>query len=142
MTNHENASCTCPKCRCSLHQAAELDGPREIARRGDDERENDRDLIVAGAKPGQTFLALHDRPPVAHDVGEARSQTAYFVGFAGVQRDPFGILPKPHERKTEIGLEFLLVKIEPDQRPADEVDQPSADDGIDERDPHHVAGNA
>jgi hypothetical protein len=131
-----------PKCRSGLHQAAKLDGPREIVRRGDHERENNRRLAVAGLEPGEPFLALHDRPPVTHDVTEARSQMAHFIGFPAVQGDAFGMLAHAHERKTEIGLVFLLMKIESDQGPADDVGEPGAHQCIGEREPHHISGNA
>ena len=62
-----------PKRRGGLHQAAKLDGPREIVRRGDHEWEYNCRLAVAGLEPSEPFLALHDRPPVTHDVTEARS---------------------------------------------------------------------
>src|SRR5207244_12543288 len=98
-------------------------------------------LAVAGLEPGEPFLALHDRPPVTHNVTEARSQMAHFIGFTAVQGNAFGVLADAHERKTEVGFEFLLMKIESDQVPADDVSEPCAHQCIGEREPHHIPGN-
>jgi hypothetical protein len=51
-----------------LHQAAELDGPREIVRRGDHKGK----IIAVWLKPDwnqvSRFWRFHDRPPVTYDV--------------------------------------------------------------------------
>ena len=64
-----------------------------------------------------------------------------FARLAAVERDAFTVLAQPHQREAEIRLEALLVEIERDQRLADHVREPSADDCIDQRDPDHVPGN-
>ena len=57
-----------------LHQAAELEGAGEIGRACDDERKHRRDLRIAGGEEGEALLAVHDRPPIAHHMGEALHQ--------------------------------------------------------------------
>ncbi len=77
-----------------------------------------------------------------HDVTEAGSQMAHLIGFTAVQGNAFGVFTDAHERKTEISLELLLVKIESDQGPTDDVGEPCAHHCIGEREPHHISGNA
>ena len=59
--------------------------------------------------------------------------------FAVQQRDLFGILAHPHEIESEVGLVALLVEIESDQRPADQMGETGADQRIDQRSPHQIA---
>ena len=54
---NDSESCTWPKADDGLHQAAELHLAGEVARRGDQEREDDRDLAVADGEPGQPLGA-------------------------------------------------------------------------------------
>ena len=59
--------------------------------------------------------------PIGDDVPEAREQAGRFGLFAGEQRNLLRILPRPHEVVAKIGLIALLVEIEGDQRPTDEM---------------------
>jgi len=59
-----------------------------------------------------------------------------------VQRDAFAVLAQPDQRKAKVRLEALLVEVEADERPADDVGEPGAGDRVDHRDPHHIARNA
>src|SRR6185503_11876777 len=56
-----------PECAGGLHQAAEWNGAREKTRRGDDEREDHRELSVARREPRQLLGLPHDQPPIRED---------------------------------------------------------------------------
>ena len=62
-------------------------------------------------------------------------------GFAVQRRDLLGILAAAHQVEAEIGLEALLLEIERNKRPADQMGEHGADDGIDQRRPDQIAGN-
>ena len=84
-------------------------------------------------------MLAHELPPVADHRGEALAQAAELLALAAVQRHALAVLAQAHQRKAEIGLEALLVEVEADQRPADEVGEDGADDRVDQRDPDQVA---
>ena len=127
--------------RGDLHQPAELDFLREIARRRDDERKHDRQLRISGGEPGQLLAAPDDAPPIQHDPRKAVLEHLALAALAAVERDVFGILAQPHHAEAKIGLVALLVEKEPDQRVADAMRQPGAGDRIDDCGKHHVARN-
>ena len=124
-----------------LHQAAEHHGAGEIERAHDDERENDGDLRVAGGQECQPLGPLHDAVPIADDAGKAVAKPLLLRRLAGEQRHLLGVLAQAHQREAEIGFIALLVEIEFDQRMADEMRHPGADDGVDQRRPDQIAGN-
>jgi hypothetical protein len=68
-------------------------------------------------------------------------EAAYLIRFAAIERDGFRILAKTHERKPEIRFKSLLVEIQSDKRPADEMNEHGAGNRIDERYPYHVTRN-
>ena len=70
---------------------------------------------------------------------EAILQPLLLGRLAREQRHLFGVLAKPHQREAEIGFVALLVEIELDQRTADEMGHPGAEDGVDQRRPHQIA---
>jgi len=72
------------------------------------------------------FWRFYDPHQLRTTCTEARSQMAHFIGFTAVQGNAFGMLADAHERKTEISLELLLVKIESIRGPADDVGEPCA----------------
>src|SRR5207248_6076592 len=107
------------KRRGYLHQPAELDLLREIARRRDDEREDDHELLIAAREPGQFLAAADDVPPVQHAMREAVLEDAVFAALAAVERDALGMLAQAHEAEAEIGLVALLVEQQVHERVAD-----------------------
>ena len=57
------------------------------------------------------------------------------------QRDLFAVFAHPDQVETKIGFIALLLEIEPDQRPADQMGQNRADQRIDQRAPDQITGN-
>ena len=115
--------------------------PGEIERADHDEGEDDGDLGVAGGEEGQLLLPRHDLVPVADDAREAVAERVALGRLALEERDLLGSSRAAAPGEAEVGLVALLVEIEPDQRPADEVGEPGADDGVDERRPDQIAGD-
>ncbi len=71
-----------------------------------------------------------------------RASSRLVLGLlAREQRDLLGVLAHANEVEAEIGFIALLVEIELDQRPADEVGEQGAEHGIEQRRPHEVAWN-
>src|SRR3989449_4244775 len=124
-----------------LHEPAERDLAAEEARGGDDEREDDRGLVVAGREPRQPLLLAHDAPPVPDDVREALAEGPSLVGLARVECHALDVLAEAHEVEAEVGLEPLLVEVQADQGSADLVGQPGPGDRVDERGPDHETGD-
>ena len=117
--------------RGDLHQPAQLDHLVEIARGGNDEGKDDRQLAIPGGEPGQLFAPLDDPPPIPDDPREARLEGVEFARLTAIECDVLGILAQPDQAETEIRLVTLLIKAEPDQRVADPAGQQRAADGID-----------
>ena len=66
------------------------------------------------------------------------SRTLFDV-FAAVERDALGVLAESDQAEAQVGLDALLLKVQADQRSPDQVGQHAAEDGVEHRDPHHVA---
>ena len=113
-----------------LHQPAELDGAGEIGRAHHDEGEHDRGLRIAGGEEGELLLPRHDREPIGDHIAEPHQQAVWLRPLAVEQRDLLGILAHPHQIEAEIGFVALLLEIKRDQRPADQMRECGADDGI------------
>jgi hypothetical protein len=64
---------------------------------------------------------------------------AALVVLAGVKRDGFGAFTYADERKPEIGLPRIPLRVETDQRMADAPSQPRSKCRIGERCPNHIA---
>ena len=64
-----------------------------------------------------------------------------FGRLAAERGDLLGILTRAHEIISEVGLETLLLKIQRDEPPADQMGKRGADHRVDERRPHQVARN-
>ena len=62
------------------------------------------------------LVRRHDQQPVADHAAEAIEQAMGLRRFAVEQRDLLGVLAHAHEIEAEVGLEALLLKIEPNQR--------------------------
>jgi hypothetical protein len=73
--------------------------------------------------------------PIGHHPAEAGEQAVGLGLLAGEQRDLLRVLPDPHQVEAEIGLVALLVEVELDQGPADQVSARRADDCVNERRP-------
>ena len=110
-----------------LHQAAELDRAGEIGRADHDEGKHDRGLRIAGGEEGELLLPRHDRQPVGDHVAEAHQQPVAFGALAVEQGDLLGVLAHAHQVEAEIGFVALLLEIERDQRPADQMGERGAD---------------
>src|SRR5207237_10790364 len=81
---------------------------REIARRGDDVREHDRQLRVRHGEEVQLLLLAHDSPPVRDHVGEARAEIAELLVLAAIQRDAFGVLAQARSEEHTSELQSHL----------------------------------
>src|SRR5206468_8926630 len=86
-------------------------------------------------------LPTHDCPEIADYIAEGIDERRTFASLAVVEGDALGILPQAHQTEPEIRFEALLVEIESDQRSADQMREPSADGGVDQRRPEHVSGD-
>ena len=106
-----------------LHQAAELHRAGEIGRADHDIGKHHRGLRIARGEERQPLGAGHDLQPVADHAAEAFEQALGLRRLAVEQRDLLGILAHAHQIEPEVGLEALLLEIEPDQRPADQMGQ-------------------
>ena len=62
-------------------------------------------------------------------------------GLAAIERDAFRVLADAHHAVAEVGVVALQREIDAHQRPADQVGGQRADQRIEERRPHHVAGD-
>ncbi len=130
-----------PESRGDLHQPAKLDHLVEIAWGRHQKGKDDCDLIIAVGEPGQLFATLDDPPPIRDDLREAALEGVELTRLAAVKGDVLRILAQPDQAETKVGFVTLLIEIEPDQRMADPPRQHRADDGVDQRRQHHVAGN-
>ena len=54
------------------------------------------------------------------------------------QRDLLGVLAHAHQIEAEIGFVALLLEIERDQRPADQMGERGSDDRVDQRRPEQI----
>ena len=123
-----------------LHQRRRAGWAGEIGRAHHDEGKDDRGLAVAGGEEGELLVARHDLEPVADHAAEAVHQPAASRRASPLQqRDLLGILAHAHQVEAEIRLVALLVEVERDQRPADQMGEQRADDRIDERRPDQIA---
>src|SRR5262249_46736597 len=127
--------------RGDLHQAAELDRLAEIARGGDQIREDDRELIIAIGEPTKPFPASDNPPPIHDDTGKTRLKRVELPGLATVKGDILCVFAQPDHAKAEIRFVALLVEIEPDQRLSDPSREHSTDDSVDQRRKDHIPWN-
>jgi hypothetical protein len=118
-----------------------LDLFRKKSRRDQHVGNDDGHLRIGGGKGRQLLRALHDAEPVVDHQGKSRQQPHPLDGLAAQQRDLFGVFPRPHQIETEIGLKALLLEIEIDQRPADQMGQQRPEQRVDQGAPHQIAGN-
>src|SRR6185312_1352799 len=91
--------------------------------------------------PADALDAQHDAPEIVDDAAEAVEQATALAPLAAIKRDTFGVLAQAHQVEAEIGLVALLIEIELHQRAADLEGEPGSADGVDDREPQHVAGN-
>ena len=99
-------------------------------------------MRVSRRQKRQLFGPLHNLKKIADHIAEAIEQSFPLGGLSREQRDLLGILAHPDEVETEVGLEPLLAKIKRHQRPADEVGERGSNNGVEQRRPHEIAGNA
>ena len=121
------------------HQPAERHAALEVARRGDQDRHDERAPAVAGGDPGQTGEPARQ---VAHDVDERLDRAVErpaLVRLAAVERDRLRVLVGPHQAEPQRRLAGVALAVEPDQRPADAPGEVGAAEGVNERAPDHVA---
>ncbi len=127
------------ECIRGLHQPAELDGARKIARRGDEQREEGGELAGDDLE-GEVFGAAQDESlEILIERSEAAERDGALLRLAGIERDALGLLAQPHQAEAEIGLEALLAVAQRDQRASDEMRQHRRDAGIEDGGPEHVA---
>ena len=98
--NQDSASCTWPNAPAVWVSTPSGICAGEVARRRHHEREDDRDLLVAGGERVQHLGALHDRPPVA-DHAAKRWPRSPSPRPRRIQRDAFHVLAHPHQAKRK-----------------------------------------
>ncbi len=64
-----------------------------------------------------------------------------FIRFSMQQGDRFGIFPCPHKGRSKVGFGRLPMVRRPSERYPQQESQRRSGAGIEESDPHHVAGN-
>src|SRR5215471_9304680 len=121
-----------------LHQTAQPDLLRKIARSDDHHWKNDRYLRVAGSKPGKAFLPLHDLPKVIEYASEPIVESAEFDWFATVESNALCVFSQAYHTEPKISFEALPGEIERYQRPADFDGEPGADTGIGQARPYQI----
>ena len=100
-------------------------------------------VTTIGKDDGELGVGRPDRGRAAAWVNSTRqplaktsAKRAFSVSasrcLAAVERDALGVLAHAHQREAEVGLVALLLEVERDQPPADEVGEERADDGIDQ----------
>ena len=124
-----------------LHHRTQRNLAGEVAGRGNDQREDHRRLVIDRGDGGELLGFAHDLIPVVDQCGEAGAQADDFLGLATVERDAFNVFAHAGQGKTEIRLDLLFAKTQAGERFADQVGEPGAEDRINHRDPHHVAGD-
>ncbi len=129
------------ECGCRLHQAAELHGAGKIGRADHQIGKDHRGLRIALREERELLLPLHDRDPIANDEPEAAEVPLALGGFAMQRRDLLGILARAHQIEAEIGLVALLLKVERNKRPADQMRDYGAGHRVEQRRPNQIAGN-
>ena len=75
-----------------------------------------------------------------HHLLEPFAKATELVRLAAVEGHPLGVLAEADEAEPEVGFVPLLIEVQPDERAADPVGEPSAGDRVQDRHPDHVAG--
>ena len=127
------------KGRDRLHESAQGHLAAEVARRRHDERHDDRELRVTVDVEVQDLRLTHEFTEVADDAREALKKTAHLLRFTAVEGDALAVFAHAHHAEAEVRFEALLLEVQPDELPADAVCADRAQDGVDEREPQHVA---
>ena len=132
---NDSAVWTWPKAERRLRHDAQRYGAGEEARAGHQVGEDDGDLGVARLVEGELQAGDEHAPAVHEHRLIARHQVLLLGGLAVIERDAFGVLAHAHQREAEVGLERLLGEVERDQPAADQVGEPGAEEGVDQRRP-------
>ena len=125
--------------RGRLHEAAERHGTGEVLRRRHDEWHDDGQLAVAVDIEVQELRPAHELPVILDDFRKALREADRFRLLAAVEGNALAVLAHAHHVETEIRLVALLVKVEPDELAADEVDADRAEHRVEQREPEHIA---
>ena len=81
----------------------------------------------------------HQVPPVVADPVDSAEQVGLLRRFAVVQRDALGVFAQADQAEAEVRLDALAIEVDRNQPTSNDVCQIAADDGVDQRDPDHVA---
>ncbi len=122
-----------------LRHHAEGDLAGEVERRRDDIGNDRAQLSVGRGEADQIFADGDDLEIIADDRGEALPQRVLFRILALEQRDLLGVFAQPRQREAEVGLIALPREGKLNQRASDEMRDPGADAGVDQRDPEQEA---
>src|ERR1700751_3643604 len=125
------------KGRDYLHQAAELDGFREISRSCHHEREDDRELSITGGEPGQLLATPDNSPPIPYNPLEADLKCVEFARLTTIEGDVLCVLAEPDHAEAKIGLVALLIKVKLNQGITDPASEHRPAHGIDKRGKDH-----
>ena len=123
-----------------LHQDAERNGADEIGGRHHQRRKHAGDVHVAVDEAGKPRLMYDQRLPVAHQRTEALAELSALDRLAVQERHRLGIVGHPRHGETEVGLVTVLLEIERNERPPDQVRDQRPEHGIEKRHHDQVAG--
>ena len=89
----------------------------------------------------EALLPPHHGIDVGQDRAIAFAQPCPFGAFATEQCDLLRVFADTRHSEAKVRLKALLVEIQRDQRPTDEMGEHRPDRGIDDGDPDQIAGN-
>ena len=97
------------------HQAAEGQVAREIERRRREDRRHQREPAVAGGDPGEIGESGDQAAHGLENGGEIDLDAARLVRLARGERDRIDVLVHPHQRKAQVRLARVALRIAIDQ---------------------------
>ena len=122
-----------------LHQPAQRNLVRQIARHCHNHRENNGYLRITGINPDKLFAFLNNFPEVVQKQCKTLFKNAALTPFAAVKSNALGVFAHAHHAETEICFVTLLNKIKPNQLFSGNMRYPCAKRRINKRHPHHIA---
>src|ERR1700722_3593691 len=123
------------------HQAAERNLAAEIQRRRDENGCNYRDPAEAGFDPFEIGMAPDDAARRREHIVEMQLDAAFLVRLPLGQRNVVDMLVDAHQRKTQIRFTRVTLRIAADEADAHPVAEQRTRARIEDRRPHHEAGD-
>ena len=107
--------------RYRLHEAAQCHRPGKIPRSRQHQRNDDGQLRIAIDVKIEQLRLAHELPIVFDDPGKPLLKTDGLRLLPAIKRNAFTVFANAHHIKTEIRFKPLLVKVEADELPSDEM---------------------